>query len=49
MGDPNAGTPFLKDLSLEGTAFTDAFSGCPWCTAFSGSLFTSKNNPKCVY
>ena len=49
MGDPNARTPFLNDLSLEGTTFTDAVSGCPWCTPFRGSLFTSKYNHKCVY
>jgi arylsulfatase A-like enzyme len=49
MGDPNARTPFLNDLSLEGTTFTDAVSGCPWCTPFRGSLFTSKYNHQCVY
>ena len=49
MGDSNARTPFLNDLSLEGTTFTGAVSGCPWCTPFRGSLFTSKYNHKCVY
>ena len=49
MGDTNARTPFLNDLSLEGTTFTNAVSGCPWCTPFRGSLYTSKYNHQCVY
>ena len=49
MGDPNARTPFLNDLSLEGTTFTNAVSGCPWSTPFRGSLLTSKYNNQCVY
>jgi arylsulfatase A-like enzyme len=49
MGDPNARTPFLNDLSLSGVTFTNAISGCPWCTPFRGSLLTSKYNNKCVF
>ncbi len=49
MGDSNARTPFLNDLSLQATTFTNAVSGCPWCTPFRGSLFTSKYNNHCVY
>jgi len=49
MGDPNARTPFLNDLSLRGVTFTSAVSGCPWCTPFRGSLFTSRYNNRCVY
>lgn len=48
MGDPNARTPFLNDLSLKSVTFSNAISGCPWCTPFRGSLFTSKYNNKCV-
>ena len=48
MGDPNARTPFLNDLSLNSVTFSNAISGCPWCTPFRGSLFTSKYNNKCV-
>lgn len=49
MGDSNARTPFLNDLSLNSTTFTNAVSGCPWCTPFRGSLFTSKYNNQCVF
>jgi len=48
MGDSNARTPFLNDLSLNSVTFSNAISGCPWCTPFRGSLFTSKYNNKCV-
>ena len=49
MGDPNARTPFLNDLSLNSVTFSNAISGCPWCTPFRGSLYTSRYNNKCVY
>jgi len=47
MGDPNARTPFINDLSLKGTTFTDAVSGCPWSSPFRGALLTSKYNNQC--
>ena len=49
MGDPNSRTPFLNELSLEATTFTQAVSGCPWSTPFRGSLLTSKYNHQSVY
>lgn len=48
MGDPNLSTPNLDRLASEGVAFTRAFSPCPWCTPFRGSLITSRHAHECV-
>ncbi len=41
-GDPNARTPNLDRMATESVRFTNAVSGCPWCTPFRGALLTSR-------
>ncbi len=48
MGDPNVHTPHLDRMAQEGVRFTNAVSGCPWCTPFRGSLLTSRYIHHCV-
>ena len=48
-GDPNAHTPNLDGMAARGVRFTQAVSGCPWCTPFRGSLLTSRYINDCVY
>jgi arylsulfatase A-like enzyme len=48
MGDPNVHTPNLDRMAEEGVRFTNAVSGCPWCTPFRGSLLTSRYIHHCV-
>jgi arylsulfatase A-like enzyme len=48
MGDPNLHTPNLDRMAREGVRFTNAVSGCPWCTPFRGSLLTSRYIHHCV-
>lgn len=47
-GDPNARTPNLDKMALNGASFINAISGCPWCTPFRGSLLTGQYNHKCL-
>jgi arylsulfatase A-like enzyme len=47
-GDPNACTPNLDRMAARGVRFTQAVSGCPWCTPFRGSLLTSRYIHDCV-
>ena len=47
-GDPNARTPNIDRMAAEGVRFTQAVSGCPWCTPFRGSLLTSRYIHECV-
>ena len=46
--DPNVYTPNLDRLATEGTLFSGAVAGCPWCTPFRGSLLTSSYPNHCV-
>ncbi len=48
QGDPNARTPHIDQLADEGVTFSNAVSGCPWCTPFRGSLLTSRYIHHCV-
>ncbi len=48
MGDPNLHTPHLDRMADRGVHFTNAVSGCPWCTPFRGSLLTSRYIHHCV-
>ncbi len=41
-GNPNLATPNLDAMAASGVRFTNAVSGCPWCTPFRGSLLTSR-------
>lgn len=41
-GNPNLATPNLDSMAASGVRFTNAVSGCPWCTPFRGSLLTSQ-------
>lgn len=47
-GDPNVQTPVLDGMAASGVRFTNAVSGCPWCTPFRGSLLTSRYIHHCV-
>ena len=47
-GDPNVHTPVLDAMAASGARFTNAVSGCPWCTPFRGSLLTSRYIHQCV-
>lgn len=47
-GDPNVATPNLDEMAASGVRFTNAVSGCPWCTPFRGSLLTSRYVHHCV-
>jgi arylsulfatase A-like enzyme len=47
-GDPNVQTPVLDAMASSGVRFTNAVSGCPWCTPFRGSLLTSRYIHDCV-
>jgi arylsulfatase A-like enzyme len=47
-GDPNVHTPVLDGMAASGVRFTNAVSGCPWCTPFRGSLLTSHYIHQCV-
>ena len=48
MGDPNALTPNLDRMAVEGLHFTHAISGAPTCTPFRGSLLTSRHAHECA-
>ena len=48
MGDPNVHTPHLDRMARDGVRFSNAVSGCPWCTPFRGSLLTSRYIHHCV-
>jgi len=47
-GDPNARTPHLDSMALEGVSFTNAVSGFPLCCPFRGSLLTGRYPHHCV-
>ncbi|MEM6391221.1 MAG: sulfatase [Planctomycetota bacterium] len=40
-GDPNVCTPNLDNLARNGTSFTHAVAGAPWCTPFRAAMLTS--------
>jgi len=48
VGNPVVQTPVLDGMAASGVRFTDAVSGCPWCTPFRGSLLTSRYIHECV-
>lgn len=47
-GDPNARTPNLDTMAVNGVNFTAAVSGFPLCCPFRGSLLTSRYPHHCV-
>lgn len=41
-GDPNLHTPAIDNLARNGTVFSRAVAGAPWCTPFRASLLTGR-------
>lgn len=41
-GDPNVRTPNIDNLIRNGTNFSRAVAGAPWCTPFRGALLTGQ-------
>ena len=48
MGDPNARTPNIDNMAVDGVTFSNAVSGYPLCSPFRGSLLTGRYPHKCV-
>ena len=47
-GDPNARTPNIDGMAVDGVNFTNAVSGFPLCCPFRGSLLTGRYPHECV-
>ena len=46
--NPQVRTPNIDALAAQGVHFTQAVSGCPWCSPFRGSLLTGRYPQHCV-
>ena len=47
-GDPNARTPRIDGMAVDGVTFTNAVAGFPLCCPFRGSLLSGRYPHKCV-
>jgi len=47
-GDPNARTPNIDNMAVEGVTFTNAVAGFPLCCPFRGSLISGRYPHHCV-
>ncbi len=47
-GDPNARTPNIDNMAVDGVTFTNAIAGFPLCCPFRGSLLSGRYPHKCV-